>query len=201
MCVKICSSVQEAIMEQEEFEALLQFFRVVGNESRLKILGLLSNQGRCVGELASMLDLKEPTVSHHLTLMKNLGLVSAAAVGNAHIYRLETQFLAKMSEDLFGRAKLADLADSIVGDSWEQKVLQNFLDGQRIKAIPAQYKKRMVLVRWMLGKFKMGVRYSEREVNEIIKQHHEDTAWFRRTMVDHKLMAREQGIYWRLPSL
>lgn len=188
-------------MEHQEFEALLQFFKVVGNESRLKILGLLSNQGRSVGELASMLDLKEPTVSHHLTLMRRLGLVRPEAVGNVRVYRLNVQFLEKMSKDLFSQERLADLADTIVGDAWEQKVLRNFLDGQRIKAIPAQYKKQLVLSRWLVDKFEMGTRYSEREVNEVIKPHHPDTAWFRRAMVDQRLMAREKGIYWRLPEV
>ena len=39
-------------MTQERFAQLLQFFKVVGNESRLKILGLLANEERSVGELA-----------------------------------------------------------------------------------------------------------------------------------------------------
>lgn len=185
-------------MEEKDFELLLRFFKVLGNESRLKILGLLSTQERSVGELASLLDLREPTVSHHLTMMKKLGLVQVKAVGNVRIYQLDTKFLEKMSKDIFSRDQLVDLADSFVGDEWERKVLQNFTEGERIKAIPAQYKKRLVLVRWLLEKFEMGVRYPEKEVNEIIQRHHEDSAWFRRTMVEHGMMAREKGIYWRL---
>jgi hypothetical protein len=51
-------------------------------------------------------------------------------------------------------------------------------------------------VHWLAGKFEPGVRYSEKEVNEIIKRHHEDYALFRREMVDAHLMQREAGIYW-----
>lgn len=185
-------------MEEKDFELLLRFFKVVGNESRLKILGLLSTQERNVGELASLLDLKEPTVSHHLTMMKKLGLVRVKAVGNVRIYRLDTQFLENMSKELLSQDQLVDLAESVVGDDWESQVLRNFLDGERIKAIPAQYKKQMVLLKWLVEKFEPGIRYSERQVNEIIRPHHEDTAWFRRSMIDHQMMAREKGIYWRL---
>jgi hypothetical protein len=32
----------------------------------------------------------------------------------------------------------------------------------------------------------------------MIKRHHEDSAWFRRAMIDNRLMAREKGIYWRV---
>lgn len=187
-------------MEQEEFESLLQLFKVIGNESRLRIVGLLANQERSVGELATLLDLKEPTVSHHLALMKHLGLVTAEAVGNVRIHRLNAGFLEGMSKELFSKEKLADLADSVTGDARERKVLRSFLDGQRIKEIPAQYKKQLVILRWLVEKFEFSVRYSERELNEIIKQHHPDTAWLRRSMIDRKLMAREKGVYWRLPD-
>lgn len=42
--------------DDERFEQLLQFFKVLGNKNRLQILGLLANQERNVGELALMLD-------------------------------------------------------------------------------------------------------------------------------------------------
>jgi DNA-binding transcriptional ArsR family regulator len=44
-------------MSDEKFALLLQFFKVIGNESRLKIIGLLANGERNVGELAELLDL------------------------------------------------------------------------------------------------------------------------------------------------
>ena len=93
-------------MAQEEFDKLLQFFKVLGNESRLKILGLLANDERSVGELAKLLDVKEPTVSHHLAMMKELGLVDVRAEGNERIYRLENKFLETMSKDIFSQDNL-----------------------------------------------------------------------------------------------
>ncbi|MFZ0548823.1 MAG: DUF2087 domain-containing protein, partial [Candidatus Promineifilaceae bacterium] len=142
-----------------------------------------------------------PTVSHHLAMMKELGLVTMRAEGNVRIYRLETAALQSISKDVFSQDNLTALLDDTAADSWERKVLQSFLDkNQRITAIPAQYKKQMVLVRWMSEKFEPGQEYTEREVNDIIKQHHEDSAWFRRFMVDHKMMAREKSIYWRIES-
>jgi hypothetical protein len=185
-------------MEQENFNTLLNFFKILSNETRLKMLGHLANSELSVGELAELLDVKEPTVSHHLSLMKELGLVDVRAEGNVRIYRLETAVLQAISKDVFSHANLATLVDDTAADSWEQKVLQSFMDKkQHITAIPAQYKKQMVLVRWMLEKFETGREYTEREVNDIIKRHHEDSAWFRRSMVDNRLMAREKGVYWR----
>ena len=54
-------------MPEETFNMLLEFFKALGNESRLKIIGLLANREYTVGDLAGELDLKEPTVSQHLS--------------------------------------------------------------------------------------------------------------------------------------
>jgi hypothetical protein len=186
-------------MSEEQFNLLLQFFKVLGNESRLKILGLLANGERSVGELAALLDLKEPTVSHHLAMMKELGLVTMRPEGNVHIYRLDVKSLENMSKGIFTQSNLATLVDES-SDMWEQKVRQTFIEGQRIKAIPAQYKKQLVLLKWLVEKFARDKEYTEKEVNEIIKPHHPDTAWFRRSLIEEKFMAREKGIYWRLPG-
>ncbi len=77
----------------------------------------------------------------------------------------------------------------------DQKVLATFLDGERIKQIPRRPAKRAVVMRWLSGQFEPGREYAEREVNEIIKRHHEDSATLRREMVDTGLMSREAGIY------
>lgn len=188
------------MMSQDSFETLLNFFKVLGNETRLKLLGLLANETRSVGELAAMLDLREPTISHHLHMMREFGLVDVEAAGNVRIYRLNTKFLESMSADLLSQERLANLAQDVVGDEWERKVLKTFLDGERITAIPAQYKKQLVVIKWLVDKFEMDRRYTEREVNEIIKQHHQDSAWFRRSFIDHGLMQRENSVYWRVSA-
>ena len=186
-------------MEQENFSTLLNFFKVLSNETRLKMVGLLANGELSVGELAELLNVKEPTISHHLSLMKELGLVDFRAEGNVRIYWLETAALQAISKDVFSQDNLATLVDDTAADSWERKILQSSIDKNgQVTIIPTQYKKKMVLIRWMLEKFEMDKKYSEREVNDIIKRHHEDSAWFRRMMVDNRMMQREKGVYWRV---
>lgn len=185
-------------MSQEKFGRLLQFFKAVGNESRLKIIGLLANEERSVGELAELLDLKEPTVSHHLAVMKKLGLVGARAEGNVRIYWLDTRFLEGMSKDLFARESLAELVDDTSENTWERKVLRTFTDGVRITAFPAQEKKRLVLLKWLANQFEMDVRYPETEISERLKQYNPDYAVLRRYLVDYGFMRRDKGVYWRI---
>ena len=68
-------------MTEADQTSLLAFFKAMANESRLKIVGLLAQRERSVQELAELLALKEPTVSHHLAVLKDLGLVSVRAEG------------------------------------------------------------------------------------------------------------------------
>ena len=44
---------------------LLQFFKALAHESRLRLLGLVATREHSVQELAALVALKEPTVSHH----------------------------------------------------------------------------------------------------------------------------------------
>jgi hypothetical protein len=184
-------------MTQERFAQLLQFFKVVGNESRLKILGLLANEERSVGELAELLELREPTVSHHLAAMKRLGLVDVRAEGTVRIYSLNTKFLEAMNRDLFSRENLATLVDDTSENVWEQKVLQTFLEDDRIKELPSRHKKRLVVLKWLANQFEVGARYSEPEISGRLEHYNPDYASLRRYLVDYGLMEREKGVYWR----
>jgi hypothetical protein len=185
-------------MSQESFSQLLNFFKILGHETRLQIVGLLANQERSVGELAQALGLTEPTVSHHLAMMKELGLVGVRAKGTTRIYRLDASFLERMSCDIFSPANLTQLASGQTEESSEQKLLQTFIENGKIKEIPARRQKRLVVLQWLVNQFELGRRYPEAEINERLKQLHPDHAALRRYLVENGLMQREAGFYWRV---
>ncbi len=187
-------------MEQEEFQTMLRFLKVLADESRLKLLGLLAAREHSVGDLAARLDLKEPTVSHHLAKMIELDLVRMRSEGTTHFYRLNGEVLQRLNKEIFSPEKVASLADDIEGDAWERKVLNTFLKDDRLTKIPDMLKKRVVILKWLVGQFEEGVRYPEPAVNEIIKRYHPDTATLRRELIANKLMRREKGVYWRVPQ-
>ena len=185
---------------QPEFDTLLNFFKALGNESRLKIIGLLAERERTVGELAAALGVKEPTVSQHLDMLKHAGLVNVRPEGNFRYYSFDGRALINMNKEVFSREGLASIVSEAVetGDVFERKVFKACLDGERIVHLPTNDKKFLVILRWLVNKFEFGVQYPEKQVNEIIKQHHEDYALMRREMVDYGYMKREKGIYWRI---
>jgi DNA-binding transcriptional ArsR family regulator len=179
-------------------EPLIEFFKAMAHESRLRIVGLLAQAERSVQELATLLELREPTVSHHLAILKAQGIVTVRAEGTTRWHALDVGALERLTRSVLephGLTRPPAVA------TWDAKVLQGFVgaDG-RLKVIPASRRKRGVVLRWLMQGFAPGKRYAESQVNEIIQKRHWDSATLRRELIGHKMLARDGGIYWRLPE-
>jgi predicted transcriptional regulator len=194
--------VTEGPVGEEQLQTMVRFFKALADESRLRLLGLLAGREASVEELATLLGLTAPTVSHHLARLKELGLVRMRSEGTTHLYALDADTLRSLSKETLEPGRVASLADDIEGEAWERKVLRDFFDGERLKEIPASRKKRLVVLKWLAGHFEPGVRYPERQVNEILRRHHEDVATLRRELVSEAcgLMQRERGVYRLTPA-
>jgi predicted DNA-binding protein YlxM (UPF0122 family) len=183
--------------EREWTEYLLEFFKALADEKRLQIVGLLARQDYSVEELATILELGSATVSHHLRKLQKAGLVRARAAQHYHIYSLETQTLHKMSQQILSQAALRETTEELDLDAYDRKVLRDFMEGDRLKTIPRQWKKREVILRYLAEQFEWDRRYTEKEVNEILGRTHEDYASLRRYLVDSLYLARDHEVYWR----
>lgn len=86
-------------------------------------------------------------------------------------------------------------------EAWEDRVFANFMDGGRLKQIPARRRKRLVILRWLADHFRPAEQYTEAQVNEILLRYHDDPAYLRRLMVDEELMHRYAGVYWRAGTM
>lgn len=181
------------------FEVMLAFFKSLANESRLRVVGLLLKRPHNVKELAAELQLKEPTVCHHLACLTDVGLVEMAAKGNAHYYSLREQELRRLGRTIFGqRRAIASAAPN--SQDWNSRVLSNYLDGDALKTIPASRRKRWPVLKWLAEKFVPGKRYREAEVNELIQRHYWDSATLRRELIGYRMLNRAAGVYWRQPE-
>lgn len=79
----------------------------------------------------------------------------------------------------------------------EAHTLSKFFSGSRLKQIPTQRKKRLVVLERLAQEFEPGRRYQEKEVNFTLQLFHADYAALRRYLIDEELMARADGAYWR----
>jgi DNA-binding transcriptional ArsR family regulator len=185
---------------QTGLENLLPFFKALADQSRLRIVGLLADRERNVRDLATRLRLKEPTVSHHLAILRVQGLVELRADGNTHWYRLDQDALNALHRGVFSGQSPAAPPARAEPHSYDHKVLANFLDGERLIEIPVSRKKRSVILRWLAHRFEPGATYSEADVNQVIKRHHGDCATLRRELIGARMLQRERGLYRRRPE-
>jgi biotin operon repressor len=188
-------------MTAQDPAMLLQFFKALAHESRLRLLGLVAAREHSVQELAQLMGLKEPTVSHHLAMLREAGLVRLRQDKNTHWYALEQKTLAQLSRAMLARDQLATLAGAETQNAGEDRAVRNYLTPEgRIKAFPATLKKRRPILAWLTRHFEEDRRYSEAEVNEIIERRHHDRETFRRELIAYRMLARKSGVYWRLPE-
>jgi excisionase family DNA binding protein len=80
----------------------------------------------------------------------------------------------------------------------DEKTLSNFFDKTgRLKALPAQHRKREIVLRRLVQEFEPERTYKEREVNAILRRYHDDVASLRRELVAWRMLVRSAGIYRR----
>ena len=182
-------------------EELVAFFKALADSNRLKIVGLLAEKSYSVEELAALLKLKPSTVSHHLARLSEAELVTSRAESYYSVYQLDKKALEEKSRSMFSPGELSTVAAEVDTDAYDNKVVKDYArrDGS-LKTIPSQRKKLEAILRYVVKAFETGKRYSEKRVNEILSQYHEDTATLRRELVGYGLMKREGGggEYWRV---
>jgi hypothetical protein len=83
-------------------------------------------------------------------------------------------------------------------DDQRDAVLRAFIVDGRLTRVPAAHGKRRIVLEHIAAVFEPGVRYTEKTVNTILRAWYADYATLRRYLVDEDLMARAEGMYWRV---
>lgn len=79
-------------------QAAARFFRVLGDPTRLRVLELLQDGERSVGQLVAAVGQPQPRVSTHLACLRHCGFVTAERRGKEVIYRLALEGLDEILE-------------------------------------------------------------------------------------------------------
>ncbi len=93
-----CCQNKKSILEIEKFSRIL---KDIGEPNRLKILCLLKNDPRCVCDIWQLLGLPQNLVSHHLRILKDLGLVSSKKEGLKNFYKLNKKVVKRYIKFLY----------------------------------------------------------------------------------------------------
>jgi len=179
-----------------ETEAI-KLFKCLADKSRLQILKSLSLEDMYVERLAERLGLTPATISFHLKKLADAGAVTSYRNQYYVMYSLKKEvFLARILDIIQEESDEAAI-QARRDEEYRQKVIDSFFAYGKLRSIPAQRKKERIILEEIVKAFEPGRIYTEREVNIIIADFHDDFCTIRRDMIAEKLMDRENGKYWR----
>jgi DNA-binding transcriptional ArsR family regulator len=179
-------------------DPLLYYCKLLLDEERLQILGALFTAPKTVSQLAQKLTLRPRAVINHLDLLTKAQIVKPPTKSDAP-YSIDLAALLAAKKQLFASEKAHKLAQLPEDMNLEQREqLLPYFDKTTLTEIPFKEKPLLALLAWLAEKFSPGQTYPEKQVNEILKVVHSDTASLRRLLVDYGFLARANNQYWRL---
>ena len=146
--------------------------------------------------LAERLGLTPPTISFHLKKLADVGAVRS--------YKTQYYTMYAICQDVF-QSRIIDIIKEESDEAklqerreleYRERVLAAYFEYGRLKLIPAQRKKKHIIYEEIAKQFESGRIYTEREVNIIIADFHDDFCTIRRDMISDKILDRNQDGYW-----
>lgn len=185
-----------------QLDKVVSYHKALADATRIKMLILLAD-GELNGQvLAEKLFVTPATITHHAAKLRAASLINERRDKNTIYFSLNDYFIknnATATEQLIYRKTNAKGgADTMQDDQKRMKdsVIKNFFTAEgKLKNLPAQLKKKLIVLEHLVTNLEKGRKYSEKEINEFIKNFHEDFATIRREFIMHQFMFRENEIY------
>jgi hypothetical protein len=194
-----------------QLDKIVNYHKALADPTRIKLLLLLAN-GELHGQvLAEKLCVSTATITHHAAKLREVSLINERRDKNTIYFSLNEYFIkgnANAVVDLIYKNAAKKGASEEMEDHdkkgidpnknerLKQSVLRNFITVEgKLKHIPAQLKKKLIVLEHMAGQLELGRKYTEKELNGWIKGYHEDFATLRREFIMHQIMYREQEVY------
>lgn len=174
----------------------IKLFKCLSDKSRLQILKSLTIEDMDVERLAGRLNLTPATISFHLKKLADAGAVRSYKKQYYTMYSLcKDVFMTRIIDIINETSHEAAIHDQRDAE-YRKRVVEAFFEYGKLKSIPVQRKKERIILEEIAKAFEYGRIYTEREVNIIIADFHDDFCTIRRDMIGEKIMARENGKYW-----
>lgn len=181
-------------------EQSIAIMKALADKSRLAIINSLLDHSQYVEEIAKRHALAASTVSFHLRKLEQAGLVSSRKDQYYVVFQAnDAIFDTTLREIVSAPPAGKELQDGRM-DEYRRKVLETFFRYGILEKLPAQHKKRLIVLEQFAIRFEPGRRYSELEVTGLIKPLFDDYCTIRRLLVDEGLIQRQEATYWREPK-
>lgn len=175
----------------------IAIMKALADQSRLAIVNSLLERSQYVEEIARRHALAPSTVSFHLKKLEQAGLVSSRKEQYYVIFQANHEVFDTTLRELVSVPPVGkDLQDGRM-EEYRRKVLESFFRHGRLEKLPAQHKKRLIVLEQFAVRFESERRYSEQEATALIAPLFDDYCTIRRLLVDDGLICREGSVYWR----
>ncbi len=184
-------------MEQNQ---MLEFVKALGHTDRLRVIGVLTQSPASIKQVAEALNISFKDAMNHLMYLKHIGAVRIQETGHDHddVFALDADGLEKINRVRLSEVRSFEPDPSL--DEKSRKVLKSYLNADgSIRQLPMQAAKLQIILNHLVQAFSVGVIYSEKEVNQIIRRYNEDVAGLRRDLIDRGMLQRKSdgSQYWR----
>ena len=88
--------LRKMLAKKQDFNSLADTFKLLDDSSRLRIFWTLCHCEECVLNIASLLEMTSPAVSHHLKLLKSAGLIVSRRGGKEVYYKVPDTELCRL---------------------------------------------------------------------------------------------------------
>ena len=100
--------VMERSPSHEDFETVAALMKQLGDPSRLRIFWLLCHTQECVANIAALVEMSSPAVSHHLRVLKSAGLIVSRRDGKEMLYKAaDTEMAEAMHQIIENLAQIS----------------------------------------------------------------------------------------------
>ena len=90
--------IKESLLNEDALTDLSEFFKMLGDSTRIKIICVLFNGEMCVGGIVEILEMSQSSISHQLRILKDKRIVKAKKVGKQVFYTLDDHHIKKIYE-------------------------------------------------------------------------------------------------------
>jgi len=101
--VRKLKRVLERSFSEEECRKISEFYKALSDPTRVRILKMLNMRRMCVCELTAVLDLSQPTITHHLKIMERAKLIRPRKKGKLTYYEVIDSSIIKNMEEVLKR--------------------------------------------------------------------------------------------------
>jgi hypothetical protein len=165
---------------------------LLSDDDRLRVAAALALDAHDPAEVAARAGMDVRRAGRALARLTSAGLVEQDGNG----YRLVRERFREALESIPPNEPTPVLESGLGREA--DRVLGTFLRNGKLSSIPMNRTKRLIVLDYLAGRFELGEVFTEKDVNETLRELHPDVAALRRYLVDEGFLDRRDGFYWRI---